>query len=228
MSEISAASIIHRTDEKEYITGYWQKRSTGFANLRKAELHSEKQLLWQQEITRHLPQNRRLKILDIGCGAGFFGILLGQKHSVTGIDLTPEMIEAARALAAAERSNAEFMVMDAEALDFADASFDAIISRNVMWNLPHPEKAYREWLRVLKPGGLLLNYDAEYARAHHSQKLPAKNCLPKTPMLILRRSFWTNATTFTICLTSAPITARSGMKNFCKARVFAASARIPR
>ena len=52
MSEISAASIIHRTDEKEYITGYWQKRSTGFANLRKAELHSEKQLLWQQEITR--------------------------------------------------------------------------------------------------------------------------------------------------------------------------------
>ena len=41
MSEISAASIIHRTNEKEYITGDWQKRSTGFANLRKAELHSE-------------------------------------------------------------------------------------------------------------------------------------------------------------------------------------------
>ena len=41
MSEISAASIIHRTDEKEYITGYWQKRSTGFANLRKAELHAK-------------------------------------------------------------------------------------------------------------------------------------------------------------------------------------------
>lgn len=44
MSEISAANIIHRTNEKEYITGYWQKRSTGFANLRKTELHSEKQL----------------------------------------------------------------------------------------------------------------------------------------------------------------------------------------
>lgn len=65
--------------------------------------------------------------------------------------------------------------MDAEALDFDDASFDVVISRNVMWNLPHPETAYQEWLRVLKPGGLLLNYDAEYARAHHSQKLPAKN-----------------------------------------------------
>lgn len=38
MSEISAANIIHRANEKEYITGYWQKRSAGFANLRKAEL----------------------------------------------------------------------------------------------------------------------------------------------------------------------------------------------
>ena len=35
-----------------------------------------------------------------------------------------------------------------------------------MWNLPHPEQAYAEWLRVLKPGGLLLNYDAEYGRYH--------------------------------------------------------------
>lgn len=82
MSEISAASIIHRTDEKEYITGYWQKRSTGFANLRKAELHSEKQLLWQQEITHHLPQNRKLKILDIGCGAGFLAFCWGRSTAL--------------------------------------------------------------------------------------------------------------------------------------------------
>ena len=175
MTDISKASIIHREDEKAYITSYWQKRSTGFASLRRAELHSEKQLLWQAEINRHLPQNRRLKILDIGCGAGFFGILLGQKHDVTGIDLTPEMIDEARALAAAEHSSAAFAVMDAEALDFADNSFDVVISRNVMWNLPHPDAAYREWLRVLKPDGLLLNYDAEYARGHHNQKLPRQN-----------------------------------------------------
>lgn len=175
MTEISAATITHRQNEKEYITNYWQKRTTDFANLRKAELHSEKQLLWQQEINQLLPQNRCLKILDIGCGAGFFGILLGQKHYVTGIDLTPEMIDAARTLAAAEGSRASFAVMDAEALDFSSNSFDVVISRNVMWNLPHPETAYREWLRVLKPGGMLLNYDAEYARGHHSQKLPQQN-----------------------------------------------------
>ena len=82
MSEISAASIIHRTDEKEYITGYWQKRSTGFANLRKAELHSEKQLLWQHEITRHLPQNRSLKILDIGCAQAFLAFCWGKSTAL--------------------------------------------------------------------------------------------------------------------------------------------------
>lgn len=176
MTEISAASITHRPNEKAYITGYWQKRSAAFAGLRSRELHSDKNLLWQQEILSKLPPAKQLHILDIGCGAGFFGILLGRSgHRVTGVDLTPEMIEAARALAAAENSSAEFAVMDAEQLAFAANSFDAVISRNVMWNLPHPQAAYREWLRVLKPGGVLLNYDAEYARGHHSQRLPQQN-----------------------------------------------------
>ena len=44
---------------------------------------------------------------------------------------------------------------------------DVVVSRNVTWNLPHPEQAYAEWLRVLKSGGLLLNYDAEYGKYHH-------------------------------------------------------------
>ena len=52
--------------------------------------------------------------------------------------------------------------MNAEALTFADESFDAVVSRNLTWNLPHPDKAYAEWARVLKPGGLLLSFDANW------------------------------------------------------------------
>ena len=57
--------------------------------------------------------------------------------------------------------------MDAEDLHFAEGSFDAVVSRNVTWNLPHPDHAYAEWLRVLRKGGVLMNFDAEYGKHHH-------------------------------------------------------------
>ena len=55
-----------------------------------------------------------------------------------------------------------FMEMNAEALTFAPERFDAVISRNLTWNLPHPDRAYAEWTRVLKKGGVLLNFDANW------------------------------------------------------------------
>ncbi len=55
-----------------------------------------------------------------------------------------------------------FVEMNAEDLAFEDGSFDAVISRNLTWNLPHPDRAYAEWARVLKPGSLLLNFDANW------------------------------------------------------------------
>lgn len=41
-----------------------------------------------------------------------------------------------------------------------DGSFDVIVTRNLTWNLEEPQKAYQEWCRVLKKGGILLNFDA--------------------------------------------------------------------
>lgn len=109
-----------------------------------------------------------LKILDVGCGTGFFEILLAPMgHDVTGIDLTPEMIEKGNILLEECGVQAKMMVMDAEKLTFKDNTFDAVISRNLTWTLPHPEQAYREWKRVLRPGGVLLVFDAEYAKGHH-------------------------------------------------------------
>ena len=158
MTQISEKSIIHRQDAKEFIEDYWTKRAPGFKSLRREELQSEKMRQWQEEICRHLPTEKPLKILDIGCGAGFFSILLAAKgYDVTGIDLTESMIEEAVSLAAEEKSNARFQVMDAEKLAFPDETFDVVVSRNVTW----------EWLRVLKTGGLLLNYDAEHGKYHH-------------------------------------------------------------
>lgn len=52
--------------------------------------------------------------------------------------------------------------MDAQNLTFHDNMFDVIVSRNLTWNLDSPAKAYREWYRVLKPGSILLNFDANW------------------------------------------------------------------
>lgn len=187
MSTNTKENLHHEAEAKTFIKDYWQERAAGFMQLRLKELHSEKYKLWQQEIAKHLPQGKPLKILDVGCGAGFFSILLAKSgYNVTGIDLTPAMIEEAKLLAQSQNCNAIFTVMDAEALAFTDNSFDAVIARNVTWNLPHPDVAYKQWLRVLKPGGLLLNYDAEYARDHHRQ-LPAHNAHANVSKELLER-----------------------------------------
>ncbi|MDD5802724.1 class I SAM-dependent methyltransferase [Blautia sp. HCP3S3_H10_1] len=109
----------------------------------------------------------QLRILDIGTGPGFFPMILAEAgYHVTAVDYTPGMLEKAAQNASkfiGEKSkNIEFKRMDAQALEFADESFDVIISRNLTWNLPQPEAAYKEWLRVLKKGGKLLNFDANW------------------------------------------------------------------
>lgn len=161
-------------NRKERIVNYWTKRSSGFQEQRRAELHSSMAQRWQKEIEKYLPEGK-LKILDVGCGSGFFTILLAKMgYEVTGIDLTPDMVQCARELAEEEKTECRFQVMDAEKLDFSDESFDVVISRNLTWTLPHAEDAYGEWLRVLKKRGCLLNFDANYgaADARDTSSLP--------------------------------------------------------
>ena len=87
-------------DRKERITEYWAKRSESFMEQRRRELKSPLAERWLQEICQRLPKGKKLKILDVGCGSGFFSILLAkQGHEVTGTDLTPEMIVNSKQLA---------------------------------------------------------------------------------------------------------------------------------
>ena len=161
---VTYGRIVSRYDErKERIVNYWEKRSDSFLVQKRQELHSAMAERWMREIHVQLPEEKNLKILDVGCGAGFFSILLAKEgYQVTGIDLTPDMIKNARLLAEEEKVSCEFQVMDAENPEFPDETFDVVISRNLTWTLPHVQHAYREWIRVLKKGGILLNFDANY------------------------------------------------------------------
>ena len=161
---IAYGKVVNPYDErKERIVHYWEKRSSDFLTHKREELHSAMAERWMKEIRAQLPAGGRLRILDVGCGAGFFSVLLAKEgHRVTGVDLTPDMIENAKILAAEENADCEFIVMDAENVDFPDGTFDMVISRNLTWTLPHVRRAYRDWVRVLKKGGVLLNFDANY------------------------------------------------------------------
>lgn len=148
---------------KNKIVNYWTKRSHSFCDLREKEQYSDTGKAWLNEIQSNIPAKKPLKILDVGCGTGMFSLMLSALgHDVTGIDLTEHMVLHARELARKQNSNATFYCMDAENPDFHDNTFDVILTRNLTWTLPHVDQAYTKWYQLLKNGGVLLNFDADY------------------------------------------------------------------
>ena len=167
---------------EQRVKDYWTQRSHDFGTVRKNELENEMGQRWLYEIERFLPEGGILDILDVGTGTGFFAVLLAQQgHRVEGIDLTPAMLEEARTLAKQRNLDITFREMDAQNLAYPDDTFDVVISRNLTWTLPDPQRAYAEWFRVLKPGGVLLNFDAEYAAHVRSHSVQNRKVAPDSP-----------------------------------------------
>lgn len=148
----------------EQIRQYWNSRAEGYTLSNREELEDEHRIfLWEQQIRRALNGRICRHVLDVGCGPGFFSVLLARLgYEVTAVDYTENMLAEARKNAAHYGVDIDFRRMDAQKLDFEDGIFDLVISRNVLWNLEQPEQAYREWLRVLKPNGTLMNFDGNF------------------------------------------------------------------
>ncbi len=96
------------------------------------------------------------RVLDVGCGTGVAAVTAARQGGrVTGIDLSPALIDHARFNATLAGVEINFSVGDAEALPFRDGEFDVVLSQFGHMFAPRPDVAIREMLRVLKPGGTL-------------------------------------------------------------------------
>ncbi len=148
---------------------YWEDRAPGYTKVNLDELGGPQKEKWKSLLVHEIESvyghrdPADISILDIGCGPGFFSIILTEAgYRVTSVDLTESMIAEARQNAGPLAERITFFQMNAQELEFGDGTFDVVLSRNLTWNLPEPDRAYGHWCRVLRPGGLFLNFDANW------------------------------------------------------------------
>ena len=97
------------------------------------------------------------KVLDVACGTGNSAIPAARKGAlVTGVDIAPNLIEQARARAAAEGVECQFDEGDAEQLPYADGAFDTVTTMFGAMFAPRPEVTAAELIRVCRPGGRIV------------------------------------------------------------------------
>lgn len=160
---------------------YWTRRAAGYSKVNQEELNGSQRMKWLRKldgrIRQQYPDENRadIRILDVGTGPGFFAVILAEAgYDVTAVDYTLAMLDQAKANAGALADRIRFLRMDGQDLEFPDNTFDVVISRNLTWGLEHPKRAYASWKRVLEPGGLLLNFDANwYHHLYDAQKREA-------------------------------------------------------
>lgn len=109
---------------------------------------------WDGRLRSWLPA-RPADVLDLGCGTGSLALLAaGQGHRVTGVDLSPAMLERARVKLAGR--DALLLTGDAAAPPVGERRFDVVLARHVLWTLPGPGRVLRRWRELLRPGGRLV------------------------------------------------------------------------
>jgi len=149
---------------KQQVAAHWGRRAPSFdADFGHSIRTPAERAAWDRILALVVPPRGPLDGLDVGCGTGFLTFELAARgHRMTGIDFAPAMLVEARRKAAERGAPVRFEQGDAEQLPFPAAGFDLVISRHLLWTLPHPEAAIDEWIRILRPGGRLVIVDGQF------------------------------------------------------------------
>lgn len=161
---------------RDEIRDFWSSRAATFDAFPGHEIFSDaERRAWHGLLSRHLGEAAGRSALDLACGTGVVSHLLDDLgFEVTGLDWSEAMLARAKDKAHARGRRIAFRLGDAERLLEEDASFDAVVMRHLVWTLVDPAACFREWLRVLKPGGTLLIVDGDFVRQGAIERLLAR------------------------------------------------------
>ncbi|AAM04209.1 TPA: class I SAM-dependent methyltransferase [Methanosarcina acetivorans] len=145
------------------IAHVWDISSATYDNKEGHGIQSEIEKEAWKTLFRSLLPSGRLEVLDAGCGTGEIGLLFTEMgHHVTGLDLSEQMLAKAREKTSRKKYDINFRAGDAENPPFEAETFDVVVTRHLLWTLPHPDTAVRNWEKVLRKGGVLIVIDGLY------------------------------------------------------------------
>lgn len=155
MSESAEATVV-----QDRINQYWSSGGQLYDTHPISVLHmGDAAAVWREIWAGALPE-ASADVLDVGTGTGQVAMHLWQLgHRVTGVDLAEGMLDLARTKSNGLENPPAFLVGDAVNPPFPEASFDAIVTRYLLWTLREPQVALATWRRLLKPGGRLAIVD---------------------------------------------------------------------
>ena len=154
------------TQLKEDIRKRWGQRATTYDMSPGHGIHSDREKkAWMDILAAALDKRKGLRILDVGTGTGALALLLSKMgHQVTGIDLSEQMLKLAREKAKQQRLTIDFKIGDAESPPFACGTFDAVVSRHVLWTLPNPDRTASVWEKLLALNGRIVVIDGDWGK----------------------------------------------------------------
>jgi ubiquinone/menaquinone biosynthesis C-methylase UbiE len=157
-------TIINFNDEKatpvkNVVHGFWSSPVKVEHYCRELARYFDGECLsaWKAALSKVILSTPGQKIVDMGTGPGIFSILFAlMGHASVGLDFSETMLAKATDVAGKMGVFCEFIQGDAEKPEFESASVDVITTRALLWTLPRPGFALREWNRILKPGGRVI------------------------------------------------------------------------
>ena len=155
---MTAAGMHERTPvDTDEIRRYWDDQAPEYDTYPDhGLLDSDTRGAWKDLLRTWLPTTPA-RVADLACGTGTMSVLAAELgHQVSGVDLSGEMVQRARAKAAPFGAAVEIHQGDASNPPIGAGNFDVVFARHILWTLPDPSEALRVWSGLLRPGGRMV------------------------------------------------------------------------